>query len=697
MKKWLVYCCIVSLLFVLVPVSAQAVGTTSADITARMGSGINMGNTLEPPYEGDWATEAKEYYFDDYKAAGFKHVRIPIRWDNHTEKTYPYTIDSSFLDRVEQIVNWSLSRDLITIINSHHDTWVMEDYNGNIERLEAIWRQVSERFKSKTGNLLFEVLNEPNGNITDGQINDMNQRILDIIRVKNPDRKVIVGAGFWNSWRSLVYNLKLPNDPNLIATFHYYDPYAFTHELTGTWGTEADKAEVRKAFDAVKEWSVKNNTPVYLGEYGAKVEADSSRLVWYDFISDIAEKYGFAYAVWDDEGWFKLYDRNNRTFDQATLKKIKEQGPFTWPSPTPTPVPTPTPTPPVYSTGELKVDDFEGALQWSSYQGGGATVTAVQATGSTGKGLTVDFANSPSGGYWGVVRGISADWSTWLKLSFDIKAETVNNFNVVLSEEGTDSASDGENWSYTIRPSTSWTTVVIPFSDFGKRIDYQPPGEDGNTYLNLEKIKNIQFLQSNSGAGKFTVDNLKLIGLEPGSTPTPTPTPTATPTPTVTPTPTITPTPTPTVAPTATPVPGELVVQYKAGNTNAKDNQIQPQFNIKNTGAAAVKLSDLKLRYYFTKEGSQSLNSWVDWAVIGAANINRTFTESYVELSFSEAAGSIAAGSQTGDILLRIANNDWSNLDESNDYSYDPAKTSLTDHSKVTLYHKGQLAWGIEP
>lgn len=695
MKKWLVYCCIVSLLFAFAPLAVQAGQASSAEMVQRMGSGINMGNTLEPPFEGDWATEAKEYYFDDYKAAGFKNVRIPIRWDNHTEKTDPYKIDSAFLDRVEQIVDWSLSRGLVTIINAHHDTWVMEDYDHNIERLEAIWRQISERFKSKSENLLFEVLNEPNGNITDGQINDMNQRILTLIRGTNPTRQVIIGAGFWNSWRSLVYNLRLPEDPNLIATFHYYDPYAFTHELTGTWGTEADKAEVRKSFDAVKAWSEKNHIPVYLGEYGAKVETDAStRLVWYDFISDIAQKYGFASSVWDDEGWFKLYDRKTRTFDQDTLKKIKETGPFTWPSPTPTPVPTPTPTPPVYSTGEKMVDDFEGTLQWGGYQGSGATVTAVLAAGKTGKGMTVDFSNSSSG-YWGVVRDINADWSSWLKLSFDIKADKVNNFNVVLTEKAADQTSDGENWSYTVRPSTAWTTVVIPFADFGKRIDYQPPGEDGNQYFNLEKIKNIQFLQSNTGSGTFTVDNIELIGLPSGGTPTPTPsvtpTPTATPTATPTPTPTVTPTPTPTSEA------GKLVVQYKAGNTNATDNQMQPHFNIKNNGTTAVKLSDLKLRYYFTKEGSLALSSWVDWAVIGSANINRTFTDSYMEVSFTDAAGSIAPNGQTGDIQIRISNSEWSNLNEANDYSYDPTLTSYTDYKKVTLFKSGQLVWGIEP
>ncbi|KOY13011.1 glycoside hydrolase family 6 protein [Paenibacillus xylanivorans] len=141
----------------------------------------------------------------------------------------------------------------------------------------------------------------------------------------------------------------------------------------------------------------------------------------------------------------------------------------------------------------------------------------------------------------------------------------------------------------------------------------------------------------------------------------------------------------------------DLVLQYRAGDTNAADNQIKPFFNIKNVGNTAVNLSDLKIRYYFSKEGTAGMDSAIDWAQVGGANIQRTFTDSYVELSFTAGAGAIQAGAQSGDIQLRIYKTDWSNFDESNDYSYDPTKTSYQDWNKVTLYKGGTLVWGIEP
>ncbi|GMK38649.1 hypothetical protein PCCS19_17030 [Paenibacillus sp. CCS19] len=158
---------------------------------------------------------------------------------------------------------------------------------------------------------------------------------------------------------------------------------------------------------------------------------------------------------------------------------------------------------------------------------------------------------------------------------------------------------------------------------------------------------------------------------------------------------------TPTAGSTGT---SSLVLQYRASNTNATDNAIQPFFNIKNTGTTAVNLSDLKIRYYFTKEGTADMTSWVDYAQIGGSNVLRTFgtssaanADTYVELSFSSSAGVLQPGAQTGDIQLRMHKSDWSTFNEANDYSFDATKTTFTDWTKVTLYQNGVKVWGVEP
>jgi len=149
---------------------------------------------------------------------------------------------------------------------------------------------------------------------------------------------------------------------------------------------------------------------------------------------------------------------------------------------------------------------------------------------------------------------------------------------------------------------------------------------------------------------------------------------------------------------------GSLAVQYRAMNTNPTDNTISPHFNIKNNGTSAVSLSTLKIRYYFTKDGSQALNAFIDWAQVGNSNVVTTFgsatgtgADTYLEISFTAGAGSIPAGGQSGDIQARIAKADWSNFNETGDYSFDPTKTAYANWSKVTLYQNGTLVWGTQP
>ena len=159
------------------------------------------------------------------------------------------------------------------------------------------------------------------------------------------------------------------------------------------------------------------------------------------------------------------------------------------------------------------------------------------------------------------------------------------------------------------------------------------------------------------------------------------------------------------VQPQSNPIPqSDLVVQYRTSSSSSSTNTIAPQFNIKNNGTTAVNLSDLKIRYYYTKDGNQSMDSWVDWAAVGSDNVQKVFgsttgtnADTYIELSFTSAGSVIAAGGQSGEIQLRIAKSDWSNFDQSNDYSFDSTKTAFTDWNKVTLHLNGVTVWGTTP
>jgi len=295
---------------------------TQAQITAHqarkeMGRGINLGNTLEPESEGGWNNgPVQEYYFDMYKEAGFSTVRIPIRWDKHTATTSPFTINEDWFDRIEEIVDWGLERNLFIVINLHHEEPFKSDYTNQHVRYDSIWSQISVRFKDKSEKLLFEIVNEPNG-LTQTEIDEFNKQALSTIRKNNPTRIVIYSGKGWSSANDLM-EAAIPdaNDRYLMGYYHSYDPWNFAGEGIGTWGTQTDIQEMVNRMSGVQNWSIENNIPVFIGEFGAVRSCDyNSRMFYYATYTEKALEYEQAFAEWDDGGDFKTMQRTDSSWN----------------------------------------------------------------------------------------------------------------------------------------------------------------------------------------------------------------------------------------------------------------------------------------------------------------------------------------------------------------------------------------------
>jgi aryl-phospho-beta-D-glucosidase BglC (GH1 family) len=296
----------------------SAAQLTPQEAAGQMQKGINLGNTLEPPLEGGWNNPAaQEYYFDMYRDAGFNCVRVPVRWDEHTQDVYPYKIDEAWLQRVEQVLDWGLSRGLYIIVNAHHEEWIKSNYANAAyrERFDSIWSQIATRFKDKPEKLVFEVINEPYG-LTKEQNDDLHQRIVSIIRKTNPTRIIIFQGHNWGGSDELVA-AAIPADNYLIGSFHSYDPYTFGLLGEGTWGSAADISVLNNKFLNVKNWSDNNHIPVLLGEFGSLATADyNSRMKHYKTYVELAQKYGFIYCAWDDGGDFRIMKRSEKKWDE---------------------------------------------------------------------------------------------------------------------------------------------------------------------------------------------------------------------------------------------------------------------------------------------------------------------------------------------------------------------------------------------
>ena len=205
-------------------VSAATFTDLSQDeIVAEMGAGWNLGNQLEAsisgvPYETAWGNPTiTENLIKAVKNAGFSTIRVPVSYLSKIGSGSSYTIDSSWLNRIQEVVDMCINNDLYVIINMHGDGYNSVDggwllCNGSDQttikaKYKACWQQIATKFKDYDEHLIFESMNEefdgtygwPNTAYYDN-INDYNQIFVDTVRQTggNNDKRWLLIPG-WNT------------------------------------------------------------------------------------------------------------------------------------------------------------------------------------------------------------------------------------------------------------------------------------------------------------------------------------------------------------------------------------------------------------------------------------------------------------------------------------------------------------------
>ncbi len=301
----------------------------------NLGRGINLGNALEAPTEGEWGVVLQAEYFDSIKQAGFQTVRIPIRWSAHTSLDSPFTISGVFFNRVDWAISQALAHDLNTIINIHHYNEIMESPESHTPRLKSMWHQIASHYQSYPLSLSFELLNEPHAALTPQAWNDLIPELIALIRQSNPHRPLIIGTANWGGIGALS-ELKIDSSfQNIIVTIHYYEPFQFTHQgaewvdgsenwLGNNWtGTGAQIQALYTDFDLVRVWSQQHQRPILIGEFGAYRRADQqSRALWTAAVRRTAEQRQFSWAYWEFCAGFGAYDREKREWRRFLLEAL---------------------------------------------------------------------------------------------------------------------------------------------------------------------------------------------------------------------------------------------------------------------------------------------------------------------------------------------------------------------------------------
>ena len=338
------------------PLSAQneateSEGTTSAFETAasaveNMRLGWNLGNTLDSnsgdvnnmwieawserkpsDYETAWGQPVtKPELMQLFREAGFNAIRVPVTWYPHMEATFssvkwdnakqsltPWDmanddigtqIQTAWMKRVHEVVDYVISQGMYCILNVHHDTgeastaWLIADeavYDQQHERYEAVWQQIAEEFKDYDEHLLFEGYNEMldskhswcfasfnTENRYDeaiatsayNAINSYAQTFVSTVRAtggNNAQRNLIVstygacsGNGNWSTHLlDPLKEMKLPDDPagegHIIFEIHSYPDISNLNNA---------KNEVLTNISNIKKHLISKGAPVIFGEWG---------------------------------------------------------------------------------------------------------------------------------------------------------------------------------------------------------------------------------------------------------------------------------------------------------------------------------------------------------------------------------------------------------------------------------------------
>lgn len=312
-----------------------------------MGRGVNLGQMFEST-QHPRTLAAASAKIDAYYARGFRNIRIPITWTEPVGGDLLVTdplvgsVNRSHprLQVIESVIDYALSKpDLYVVINAHHESTLKTESRAAV--LEQIWKDVAEIFEAKDHRLLYELLNEPHQ--ADGtampaaDLRNMVGLAYNQIRRVDPSRIILFGGNQWfaahevpSVWTS-IDEVGGGTDPYVMVTFHHYDPWTFCGDNQGTYDDAWTDLNQSSPMEEMATWAstVGEGMPVYIGEWGVGWGSRYSQLTcnnirqWYTtFDSVYATEYGQPTAVWDDGGWFKIFDQGTNGFDNNLVDCI---------------------------------------------------------------------------------------------------------------------------------------------------------------------------------------------------------------------------------------------------------------------------------------------------------------------------------------------------------------------------------------
>jgi aryl-phospho-beta-D-glucosidase BglC (GH1 family) len=301
------------------------------------------------------------------KALGFDHVRLSINPQPMFRTRQADNIPVDYLNELDAAVKMILDANLAVMIDIHPEA----DFKQRLatdgefaEQFADFWRALARHFSNLDPSLVFfEILNEPEARDA-YRWYGVQARLAVAIREGAPNHTIIATGARWSDDDDLLAIEPL-HDPNVIYTFHFYDPHVFTHQ-GATWGENYwhfvkalpypstpenvqdsiaaipepvkrlaaarygmdrwNAARIDEEFDQVSAWATHWNIPVICNEFGVyrKEARPEDRAVWISDVRKSLEKHGFGWTMWDYSGGFGVVTKPNGQpiVDELTVKAL---------------------------------------------------------------------------------------------------------------------------------------------------------------------------------------------------------------------------------------------------------------------------------------------------------------------------------------------------------------------------------------
>jgi len=281
--------------------------------------------------------------FKLFKKLGFKSLRLPVAFEYFTDAGIP---PEKVFAQIDEVLKQCKLYGIKLIIDYHYGKLNDSNYLTETQKAIALWLKLTKRYGNEShDNLFFELYNEP-PHMNPKVWKDAVYNIVTAIRAADKKRTLIVGASNFNSIYELSRMERLA-DENIIYTFHFYEPFFFTHQgadwvgdqvattgvpfpynaktyppinpkVIGTWGennyyqykNDGNEQSVHDKLQIVKNWSNKYGVPVLCGEYGVfnKYTDADSRCRYIKAVRKNLKAMNMPGILWDYNTNFSIFN-----------------------------------------------------------------------------------------------------------------------------------------------------------------------------------------------------------------------------------------------------------------------------------------------------------------------------------------------------------------------------------------------------